>query len=80
MTCTTHHDACECREAAHAAEIARLTAEVHRLRENAERWSYCVTHCFPVVGQDGKWYVDSKRDFHGYATATETIDAARSKP
>ena len=35
MTCTTHHDACECREAAHAAEIARLTAEVAELRKGA---------------------------------------------
>ena len=28
MTCTTHHNACDCREAAHAAEVARLTAIV----------------------------------------------------
>ncbi len=26
MTCTTHHHACDCREAEHAAEIARLMA------------------------------------------------------
>lgn len=24
MACVTHHHACDCREAAHAAEIARL--------------------------------------------------------
>lgn len=28
MTCTTHHNACDCREAAHAAEVERLTAIV----------------------------------------------------
>ena len=32
--CTTHHYACDCREAAHAAEVARLNAEIGRL--NAE--------------------------------------------
>ena len=38
--CITHHHACDCREAAHAAtiermlqEIERLTAEIGRLRE-----------------------------------------------
>ena len=28
MTCTTHHNACDRREAAHAAEVERLTAIV----------------------------------------------------
>ena len=32
MTCTTHHHACECREAAHAAALAQAAAEVERLR------------------------------------------------
>lgn len=39
-TCTTHHHACDCREAAHAATIERMLqeieardAEIGRLRE-----------------------------------------------
>ncbi len=73
MTCTTHHHACECREAAHAAEIARLqeivrgvddgghwysqqtmdarvaeiarlTAEVERLRADAQRLTWLALH------------------------------------
>ena len=36
MTCTTHHDACACREAAHAAEIATLSAEVIAFCEELE--------------------------------------------
>jgi len=30
--CVTHHHACDCREAAHKAEVDRLTAENARLR------------------------------------------------
>ena len=31
--CTTHHHACDCREAKHATDVARLNAEIGRLRE-----------------------------------------------
>ena len=31
--CTTHHHACDCREAKHAAEVEYLNAEIGRLRE-----------------------------------------------
>jgi len=34
MTCTTHHHACDCREAKHADEIARLKGEAN-LHETA---------------------------------------------
>lgn len=37
MTCTTHHHACECREAAHAAEIARLQ-EIVRGVDDGGHW------------------------------------------
>lgn len=32
MNCTTHHHACDCREAAHADELAQLRAEIARYR------------------------------------------------
>lgn len=37
MTCTTHHLACECREAAQSAEIQELTRDRDRLRKKIER-------------------------------------------
>ena len=35
--CTTHSHACDCREYAHAQEIARKDAEIAELRARAER-------------------------------------------
>jgi len=35
--CTTHHHACDCREAAHAAEVEYLSAELGRLRTEIGR-------------------------------------------
>ena len=37
-TCTTHHDACECRQAAMEAEIARLQAESDLARAKLAEW------------------------------------------
>ncbi len=62
------------------AQIVSLTAENMELRKDAERWCYGVAHTFPVRGQNGKWYVVGARDFRGYATPNEAIDAARGKP
>lgn len=36
-TCTTHHYACDCREAKHAAEVEYLSAEIGRLRTEIGR-------------------------------------------
>jgi hypothetical protein len=36
-TCTTHHHACDCREAKHAAEVEYLSAEIGRLRTEVGR-------------------------------------------
>ncbi len=33
--CTTHHEACDCRELAHAEEVERLLAHIAELREIA---------------------------------------------
>ena len=65
---------------AQAADIARLTAELEKCREDAERWRYTLAHGFPVIGQNGDWYVVGARDFKGFPTPTTAIDAARSKP
>jgi hypothetical protein len=36
--CVTHHHACDCREAAHAAEVARLRATIDLIRQDA--WTH----------------------------------------
>lgn len=36
-TCTTHHNACDCREAEYTTQMALLKAENARLREALER-------------------------------------------
>ena len=35
--CITHHHACDCREAKHAAEVEYLSAEIGRLRTEVGR-------------------------------------------
>ena len=36
MSCTTHHPACDCREAAAAAELLQMERELTKARELAE--------------------------------------------
>jgi hypothetical protein len=65
---------------AERAEVERLTDELEKCAEDAERWRYTLAHGFPVRGQNGEWYVVDARDFKGFPTPTKAIDAARSKP
>ncbi len=77
MTCTTHHDACQCREAEHAAEIAQLTAEVEGLREDTERLIFACTH-LSLIDWYNLYYAKLPPD--SIDAIRKTVDAARGKP
>lgn len=62
--CTTHHEACACREEAHRNEIALLAAEIAALRE-------CVK-----AADDMR---DRSTTYRGLTQSIDRYDAARAK-
>lgn len=64
MNCTTHHRACDCREAAHAAEVERLTQERDKFRhalEGSQDFHAAIRQTCLARGFDGTWSDDAVR-------------------
>lgn len=62
MNCTTHHHACDCREAAHAAEVERLTQErdkAQRELQGSQDFHAAIRQTCLARGFDGTWTDDA---------------------
>lgn len=51
--CVTHHNACDCREAAHRTEVQQLQARVATLEGAVRRFDHSQYNCISEQGCDG---------------------------